>query len=118
MTVPKTMRSFLWSLLAIAVFLGLASFLKATIPANPMKSVGGASFARGVLHGALMPLALVPILAVEDIPIYDVSNTGRGYHLGYILGVNLCGFIFIPPMARSLTLGMGFLKRKRATDER
>ncbi len=97
----------------MVVFLGLASFLKATLPANPMRSDGGASFARGTLHGALMPLALVPILAGGDIPIYDVVNTGRGYHLGYILGVNLCGFIFIPPMARALKLGMNFLKRKR-----
>ena len=71
MTIPKTMRYFLWSLLAMAVFLGLASYLKATLPANPMQSAGGASFGSGVIHGALMPLALLPILANQDIPIYD-----------------------------------------------
>ncbi|MGI8967288.1 MAG: hypothetical protein ACR2H1_14550 [Limisphaerales bacterium] len=53
-----------------------------------------AGFARGVLHGALMPLALPNLLVGQDVTIYAVNNTGRTYKLGYTTGVNGCGAIF------------------------
>lgn len=48
----------------------------------------------GVAHGACMPLALPALVLGRDVPIYAERNTGRGYKLGYIAGINLCGLIF------------------------
>lgn len=53
-----------------------------------------AGFARGVLQGALMPLALPNLLAGQDVNIYALENTGRTYKLGYTVGVDVCGSIF------------------------
>jgi len=53
-----------------------------------------AGFGRGLLHGALMPLALPNLLVGKDVPIYAVNNTGVPYKLGYTAGVNVCGAIF------------------------
>ena len=51
-------------------------------------------FGRGMVQGALMPLALPNLLLGKDVAIYAIHNTGRTYKLGYTLGVNLCGLIF------------------------
>ncbi len=48
----------------------------------------------GVAHGACMPLALPALVMGRDVPIYAERNTGRGYKLGYIAGINLCGLVF------------------------
>jgi hypothetical protein len=53
-----------------------------------------AGFSRGVLHGALMPLALPNLLFGRDVSIYAVNNTGRLYKLGYTVGVNGSGALF------------------------
>jgi hypothetical protein len=53
-----------------------------------------AGFRLGVLHGALMPVALPSLLMSQDVPIYASHNTGRTYKLGYIAGINLCGLVF------------------------
>lgn len=67
-----------------------------------------AGFARGVLHGALMPMALPALLAGQDVPIYAEANTGRPYKLGYIVGINACGLV---------VFGTAFLApRRRKTD--
>ena len=57
-------------------------------------SVQPAGFGRGLLHGALMPMALPNLLLGHDVTIYAASNTGRLYKLGYTAGVNACGLIF------------------------
>jgi hypothetical protein len=51
-------------------------------------------FKAGVLHGALMPLALPNLLVGDDVDIYARENTGRLYNLGYTMGVNGCGLLF------------------------
>lgn len=51
-------------------------------------------FALGMLHGALMPMALPSLLLGKDVPIYASDNRGRSYKLGYIAGINVCGFLF------------------------
>ncbi len=51
-------------------------------------------FRLGVLHGALMPIALPALLMGNDVPIYAATNTGRIYKIGYIAGINLCGMLF------------------------
>lgn len=53
-----------------------------------------AGFTRGILHGALMPLAMPNLIVGQDPTIYSPSNTGRPYKLGYTLGVNACGLLF------------------------
>lgn len=53
-----------------------------------------AGFARGLLHGALMPLAMPNLIAGQDATIYSPLNTGRPYKLGYTVGVNGCGLLF------------------------
>jgi hypothetical protein len=53
-----------------------------------------AGFHVGMLQGAMMPAALVPLLMGKDLPIYAPNNIGRGYNIGYILGVNSCGTLF------------------------
>jgi hypothetical protein len=71
-------------------------------------AAGVAGFWRGALHGALMPMALPALLAGRDVPIYAELNTGRSYKLGYIAGINLCGFV---------VFGMLFLKPRRPPAE-
>lgn len=53
-----------------------------------------AGFRLGILHGALMPVALPSLLLGKDVPIYAERNVGRAYKVGYICGINLCGLIF------------------------
>jgi hypothetical protein len=81
----------LLSLLAsAAVIAWLLHFVAGSVhPASQPAGLG-----RGILHGALMPLALPNLLVGDDVPIYAASNSGRTYKLGYTLGVNGCGFLF------------------------
>ena len=51
-------------------------------------------FFRGMAHGACMPMALPALLMGKDVSIYSELNTGRGYKIGYIAGINLCGLVF------------------------
>ena len=53
-----------------------------------------ADFKYGLLHGALMPLSLPTLLLGKDVPIYASETTGRGYKIGYICGINICGLFF------------------------
>jgi hypothetical protein len=53
-----------------------------------------AGFPIGLLEGALMPAALPGLLMGNDPPIYAPNNVGRGYKIGYILGLNACGTFF------------------------
>jgi hypothetical protein len=53
-----------------------------------------ADFKYGVLHGALMPLSLPTLVMGRDVPIYANENSGRGYKIGYICGINACGLLF------------------------
>jgi hypothetical protein len=53
-----------------------------------------ANFYTGLLEGALMPAALPGLLTGHDLPIYAPNNSGQGYKIGYILGINTCGTLF------------------------
>src|SRR6202011_2533713 len=52
------------------------------------RSARPAGFCRGVLQGALMPLAMPNLLVGKDVTIYAQNNTGVSYKLGYTVGVN------------------------------
>jgi hypothetical protein len=62
--------------------------------AELQKTARPAGFGRGMLQGALMPMALPNLLVGKDVTIYSENNTGVSYKLGYTAGVNLCGAIF------------------------
>jgi hypothetical protein len=64
--------------------------------AFPKNQVFG--FGYGMLHGALMPLALPSLLLGEDVQIFAPDNSGRLYKIGYICGVNVCGLAFFGPL--------------------
>jgi hypothetical protein len=53
-----------------------------------------AGFFTGMMHGALMPAALPTLVFGKDLPIYAQNNVGRGYNIGFILGLNTCGTLF------------------------
>lgn len=57
-----------------------------------------AGFCYGMLHGALMPIALPSLVIGKDVPIYAKDNSGRFYKIGYICGINLCGIAFFGPL--------------------
>jgi hypothetical protein len=48
----------------------------------------------GGMHGALMPMALPSLVLGHDVDIFAPNNSGRGYKIGYICGINLCGLVF------------------------
>jgi hypothetical protein len=57
-----------------------------------------AGFGYGMLHGALMPIALPSLVIGRDVEIYAADNSGRFYKIGYICGINLCGIAFFGPL--------------------
>jgi len=57
-----------------------------------------AGFGYGMLHGALMPIALPSLVIGKDVDIYAADNSGRLYKIGYICGINLCGLAFFGPL--------------------
>jgi hypothetical protein len=57
-----------------------------------------AGFGYGMLHGALMPIALPSLAIGKDVEIYATDNSGRFYKIGYICGINLCGLAFFGPL--------------------
>jgi len=58
------------------------------------RSARPAGFSRGMIQGALMPMALPNLLVGNDVPIYALHNTGLTYKLGYTVGVNAAGMLF------------------------
>ncbi len=55
-------------------------------------------FGYGMLHGALMPLALPALLMGQDVQIFAPDTSGRIYKIGYICGINICGLSFFGPL--------------------
>lgn len=55
-------------------------------------------FGYGMLHGAMMPLALPSLLMGQNVNIYAPNNPGRIYRIGYIAGINVCGLVFFGPL--------------------
>ncbi len=81
----------------LAVYLCLAFAIGAIlnrVATSLQHSAHPAGFGRGLLQGALMPMALPNLLVGRDISIYSQLNTGVKYKLGYTAGVNVCGAVF------------------------
>ena len=88
-------------LTVMAVALGLVQGWACSSTYKPDHVAG---FRAGILHGMLMPAALPGLLVGQDLPIYAPNNSGRLYNIGYILGINTCGFLFF---------GVGFWRPRR-----
>jgi len=103
---PARLRHWILKALQLAALgVGLAFFYEWGA-ARFYPRTGPAGFWHGTLHGALMPMALPALLAGRDVPIYADPNTGRSYKIGYIAGINACGFVvfgitFMKPRARA-----------------
>jgi hypothetical protein len=104
----RRLRGFAITVLRKALTLVIVGFLFGMLYdwaspwAYPARPVG---FNYGVLHGALMPIALPTLVMGKDVAIFANNNSGRGYKIGYICGINLCGLIFF---------GLAFYRPKRA----
>jgi hypothetical protein len=107
-TAPPTSARPAWGLprrilttIAAVVLVGLmVRQISITLEQSPRP----AGFFRGVLQGALMPVALPNLIVGDDVTIYAQQNNGVPYKLGYTVGVNLCGAFFF---------GMFFLRLSR-----
>lgn len=88
--------------LALAWLCGLAMRADAGLAAPP-------GLFRGMIHGAIMPIAWPALLAGHDQDIYARLNAGRLYKLGYSFGVNLSGVFFFG----WLFLSLGALRPSR-----
>jgi hypothetical protein len=55
-------------------------------------------FGYGMLHGALMPLALPSLIMGQDVEIFAPGDVSRIYKIGYICGINVCGLSFFGPL--------------------
>ena len=87
----KKISTFLIASLLLGWFYGWSS--PRAFPKN--KTFG---FGYGMLHGALMPLALPSLVMGMDVDIFGTDNSGRPYKIGYICGINLCGLTFFGPL--------------------
>jgi hypothetical protein len=79
------------TLITLGLVLGLGYDWAAPRLYGPERIAG---FRLGIMHGGLMPVALPSLLLGKDVPIYADRNRGRSYKLGYIVGINACGFLF------------------------
>jgi hypothetical protein len=94
---PAHLRRTARLLLRVALIVSAAWFVSLLLnrSAGAMRTATEpAGFARGVMHGALMPCAMPALLAGRDLAIYAVDNSGIPYKLGYTAGVNGCGAVF------------------------
>jgi hypothetical protein len=87
----KKIAVFLFVTVLVGLFYGWASPW-----AFPKNKTSG--FGYGMLHGAMMPIALPSLIIGKDVPIYAADNSGRTYKIGYICGINLCGLAFFGPI--------------------
>lgn len=91
---PSRIRRWLIRLLGVAVASVVIGWTLQRSAQLANRDSSPAGFARGLLHGILMPIALPNLLVGHDVPIYAPNNTGVRYKLGYTMGVNGCGAIF------------------------
>ena len=90
---PRWVAGLIQRVLRLVVMgVGLTLFYTWAVPRfHPREGLPG--FGYGVLHGAIMPMALPALAAGQDVTIYAEPNGGRVYKLGYTIGINLCGVV-------------------------
>jgi hypothetical protein len=90
---PRRLHWVIRAALTVATALTLAWLCGAAMRADA-KLTSPPGLFRGMLHGAMMPIAWPTLLAGQDQVIYAALNEGRVYKLGYSMGVNLSGMVF------------------------
>ena len=91
--------------LRLLLFVMLATAVGWTLnrlAASMERSPRPAGFSRGIVQGALMPMAFPNLLVGNDVTIYSQNNTGLTYKLGYTVGVNTAGLFFFGLFFRRL----------------
>lgn len=81
-------------IIVLTVMAAALGFVQGWASAGTYKPDHVAGFRLGLLHGMLMPAALPALLLGQEVPIYAPNNSGRTYNMGYIFGINTCGFLF------------------------
>ena len=89
-----TLREWLRKIVTFIVLAVVFGWIFATVSPRMFPSGQKPGFAYGLLHGGLMPMALPSLVTGRDVEIFASNNSGRGYKIGYICGINLCGLIF------------------------
>ena len=54
---------------------------------NEWTDADPAGFFAGLWHGALLIIALIVSFFTNDVTIYEISNTGTAYNIGFVLGI-------------------------------
>jgi hypothetical protein len=90
----RRVRNLLVRLLALILLAAALGGILNRVSSSLERSARPAGFGRGLLQGALMPMAMPSLLVGHDVVIYAPNNTGVSYKLGYTSGVNGCGAIF------------------------
>lgn len=93
-TLSPKVRHLALKIVALTVFSVALGFAHAWAIPRTYRLDRTAGFGIGMLHGAVMPAALPTLVAVKEVPIYAPNNVGRGYNIGFILGLNTCGTLF------------------------
>lgn len=88
---PKTVLKRAINLIIVGTIVGFAYAWVSPRMFPADKEMG---FGYGVVHGAMMPIALPSLVIGKDVDIFAASNNGRAYKIGYICGINLCGLLF------------------------
>ena len=106
-TSSRTLASRTWWKipLRLLLFVMLATAVGWTLnrlAASMERSPRPAGFSRGIVQGALMPMAFPNLLVGNDVTIYSQNNTGLTYKLGYTVGVNTAGLFFFGLFFRRL----------------
>ncbi len=74
---------------------------------------GPAGFSHGMVHGAVMPMAMPSLIMGKDVVIYAPNNTGITYKLGYTVGIN----VWESFSSGSVSVGSRFRKCKMEVSE-
>ena len=63
--------------------------LSSCVPGRGKYTEDKAGFWPGVWHGAIAPVTMVIGIFDKETRIYETDNKGRGYDIGFILGIFL-----------------------------
>lgn len=86
----------------LGLMMGTLTVALNRMAASWSEAEGKAGFWSGVIHGALMPVALPSLALGKEVEIYAQRNSGRTYKLGYTAGVNLSGAAFFGLLYRRM----------------
>ena len=91
---PAPWKKIAFRLVILLVIATVIGWTLNHISASMHENAAPAGFRRGMIQGALMPMAMPNLLFGRDVIIYSTNNTGISYKLGYTAGVNSCGALF------------------------